>query len=694
MGSDLWAGVAMRETIAENAGERLGVAGKIRTSYWLAITLIAALAVGSFWIMERHIAHRFSDTNLVSLAGEQKMLSQRVALLTNVAGNSERRYIHAAAINELRELIAVFEKNHVLISTEIDKGAGLDPATRAELSGLLTSPPYDVDFFARKLVEDTREFIDMSSHQATQNTAEPISKAGATAALSGYALISDILADTARQSVQTFDAVYRLLFAAMMIVLAASVIFIFQPMIRRVEQRTRELMTARNEMAYLAAHDRLTGLRNRVFLTDHFEHMIENARRRNERVGVLHLDLDDFKGINDTYGHMAGDHVLRTIANRIKEVVRAADIAARLGGDEFVILLNSPGAAADMSGVANRIIESVNRPIEYERVVFRVGASIGISIFPEDSEKPNDLLVDADLALYRAKAEGRGCVRFFSSDLRQEHEFRRMLEADLRQSLAREEIMVDYQPQVSLTNGKVTGIEALARWNRKGESLVPPDVFIPVAEKAGLLDAIGRSVMTAAIRQGAAWQVAGIDYGRISINVSWSELVKDDFVQFILAETQRHGLSNSKLAIEIVEGTILHDDKADIAGKLGQLRTAGVFVELDDFGTGYASLTRVSSNEIDRLKIDERFIRDIDRDDNNRKIVRALVDLAHGLGISVVAEGAETEAEIETLRALGCGNVQGYGIAYPMEARLLTDWLMIMGSGEKRPDFLQFAKPA
>jgi len=675
----------MHVTDATEHTDTLGVANKIRASYWLAILLIAALATGSFAIMDRQIRSQSADKDLIFLAGEQTMLSQRIMSLTQAAHESKQVYVHAAALNELRERIAEFETNHERFMEVAEAGGGLGEKAKTRLKALLTSPPYHVDFFARDIISDAKTFAALSANPAQRSLAVPVSLASASAALSGYGQISEVLSQNARAMVDKVGALYRGLFSAMMLVLAAAVLFIFRPMIHKVAERTRELTTARNEMAYLAAHDRLTGLRNRMFLTDHFEHMIEGAKRRKERIAVLHLDLDNFKGVNDTYGHMAGDHVLKEVGNRIKTVVRAADIPARIGGDEFIILLNGPGDITDIEGVGNRIIESLNRPIEFDSMVFRSGASIGISIFPDDAQSPDDLLVGSDLALYQAKEAGRGCVRFFSAELRREHEFRRAMEADLRQSLKRGEINVHYQPQVSLATARVTGVEALARWNRNGDEYVPPQVFLPVAEKAGLLLAIGRHVISSAIAQAAKWHHAGIDFGRIAINAARTELVKEDFVSFVLDQARAHGLPANKLSVEIVEGVILDDASDDITGKLRQLRNAGVYVELDDFGTGYASLTHINSNGIDRLKIDERFIQGIDSDRSKRRIVRALIDLAKGLDIAVVAEGAETIGELETLRAIGCLNVQGYGVAYPMDAMLLTEWLQIHAPGTPIP---------
>ncbi|QKV19199.1 putative bifunctional diguanylate cyclase/phosphodiesterase [Oricola thermophila] len=667
----------MHETAAPEQTESLGVAGSIRLSYWLAILLIAALATASFAIMNRELRNHPTDKELIRLAGEQTMLSQRITALSHAAHGAEHVFAHAATLNELRRSIDEFEANHRRVVEASEAGNELDRQAATRLKTLLTDQPYTVDRLVREFVDDARAFVALSADPAKRLLADPVPLDSATAALSGYHQIVDVMSQNARMTAERTATLSRALFSAMMLVLAAAVLFIFRPMIRNVAERTHELIDARNEMAHLAAHDRLTGLRNRVFLTDHFEHMIEGAKRRGERVAVLHLDLDNFKFINDTYGHMAGDHVLSEIGNRIKSVVRAADIPARIGGDEFVILLNAPGESADIERIATRIIEAVTRPIEFESTVLRCGASIGISVYPDDADNPADLLVDSDLALYQAKEAGRGHARFFSDELRREHEVRRELESDLRKSLQRKEINVHYQPQVSLATARVTGIEALARWNRNGNEYVPPQVFLPVAEKSGLLLAIGRHVISSAIAQAAEWHHAGLEYGRISVNAARAELTKDDFVSFVLDTAREHDLPANKLSVEIAEGMILEDDKRNVADNLRRLRAAGVQVELDDFGSGYASLTHINSTEIDRLKIDERFIRNIDKDRGKRRIVRGLIEMAKGLDIAVVAEGAETISEMETLRSIGCSNVQGYGIAFPMDAALVTEWLHI-----------------
>jgi EAL domain-containing protein (putative c-di-GMP-specific phosphodiesterase class I) len=284
-------------------------------------------------------------------------------------------------------------------------------------------------------------------------------------------------------------------------------------------------------------------------------------------------------------------------------------------------------------------------------------------------------MVHADLALYSAKKLGGGAVSFFSEELRRELDNRKQLEHDLKVGIAERSFVVHFQPQISLGSGDIIGVEALVRWRHPERGIVPPGAFIPVAEKCGLMVDIGRIIVEKAIWRAAEWHRDGIEFGRLAINVSGSELREPDFDRFLFETLDRAGLPPHKLSLEIVESVILDDEKTGIAAKLRHIRSAGVHLELDDFGTGYASLSHVNPNEIDRLKIDRRFVQNIDLNGDNSKIVRAITELARGLGISIVAEGAETEAELDSLLSLGCDQVQGFSIAMPMAEEAAREWL-------------------
>jgi diguanylate cyclase (GGDEF)-like protein len=428
-------------------------------------------------------------------------------------------------------------------------------------------------------------------------------------------------------------------------------------------------------MAFIAVHDGLTGLYNRAFLTDHFDSLLKGAARRRERLAVLQLDLDRFKQINDTLGHAAGDFVLVKTAERMRASCRASDLCVRLGGDEFVMILNAAGTPEDINALARRILDKINEPMDFGGATIHPGASGGIAVYPVDAADPEELLVHADLALYSAKRLGGGHFSFFSDELRKELDHRKQLEHDIREAIATRAFSVHFQPQVSLTSSAVAGIEALARWEHPTRGMISPAEFIPVAEKAKLMVGIGRIVIEKAIAQAADWYREGVAFGRLAVNVSGAELLEADFTAFLFGALEEHGLPAKKLSLEIVESVILDDEKTGIAATLRAIRKAGVHLELDDFGTGYASLSHVNPNEIDRLKIDRRFVQNIDSNDDNTKIVRAITELARGLGISIIAEGAETEEELNSLLALGCEHVQGYSIAFPMPGKQAGQWL-------------------
>lgn len=390
----------------------------------------------------------------------------------------------------------------------------------------------------------------------------------------------------------------------------------------------------------------------------------------------------------DTLGHAAGDYVLVVTAQRMRDSCRASDLCVRLGSDEFVMILNGAGGTEDINMVARRVLTQINEPIVFQGTTILPGASAGVAVYPVDADNAQDLLVHADLALHSAKKQS-GSLSFFSEELRHELDHRKQLEHDIRIAIAEKAFQVYFQPQVSLSNGTIGGIEALVRWEHAERGMITPGEFIPVAEKCGLMPAIGRIVIVKAISEAAEWNRAGVAFGRLAVNVSGSELREPDFDTFLFDTLEKAGLPPQRLSLEIVESVILDDEKTGIAAKLRHIRAAGVHLELDDFGTGYASLSHVNPNEIDRLKIDRRFVQNINENGDNTKIVRAITELARGLGISIVAEGAETEAELDSLMAIGCDQVQGYSIAFPMPQDKARQWLVARAPKRARLTVLQ-----
>lgn len=673
----------MNETQPPEGSSRL--TRQMKITYWIALFLIALMATASYWLLDRKLSEHRQDRELLYLVGAQGTLSQRIVFLANQI-ELARPEARPAMVVALKAATSDFERNYDQVlqisGVEDAQSPGRDDAM---LESVLFEQPYHLDHFTTELVSRTRRFIAATEQEAGMNVLaagysarselKHVDAAVADTTLRAYAELRERLSALINSRLGDMLAVHRMLYFLTIGLLIMVAMFIFRPMANAIGRKTNELVEARNSMAFLAAHDGLTGLHNRAFLIDHFDTQISGAKRRGERLAVLQLDLDGFKQINDTIGHAAGDFVLATTAKRMREASRASDLCVRLGGDEFVVVLTGAGQSEDIGMVARRILDRVNEPMNYEGVTIHCAASAGVAVYPVDAETSNDLLVHADLALYNAKKNGGGSFCFFSDELRRELEHRKMLERDLRTAIADRAFNVYFQPQVSMTTGAVAGIEALVRWMHPERGMISPGEFIPIAEKTGLMAQVGKIVISKAIHAAAEWHHAGIQFGRLAVNVSGTELREPDFAKFLFDTLEKTGLPTQKLSLEIVESVILDDEKTGIAGKLRLIRAAGVHLELDDFGTGYASLSHVNPNEIDRLKIDRRFVQKINTNDDNSAIVKAITELARGLGISIIAEGAETEEELSSLLKIGCEQVQGYSIAFPMPVDQARDWL-------------------
>lgn len=663
---------------------------RLKIGYWAALFIVAAMVTASYLMLHQMMAEHRDQESALSLAREQKTLSQRVVLLANATltvQEAERRRLVAV----LGAAIEKFEENQDRLSAITGMDSVLVRAGAPEtIEGIFYSAPHHLDHFALELAVSARRLVAAQPDGAGAagyrggDESATLNSAVAEAALAGFAALEDRMAAFADARLDSLLNLNRTLYIATIVLLGLIAIGIFRPMVNAIDRRTRELVDARNSMAFLAVHDGLTGLHNRSFLIDHFDTVIQGAHRRGERLAVIQLDLDRFKQVNDTLGHHAGDHVLIETAKRMRASCRASDLCVRLGGDEFVMVLNAAGNTEDISGAAQRVLARINEPISYDGATILPGASAGIAVYPVDAQSAEDLLVHADLALYSAKKIGGGGFSFFSDELRRELEHRKQLEKELQIAIEKRAFEVHFQPQVSLADGRITGVEALVRWHHPERGLVSPGEFIPVAEKSGLMVAIGRIILERAIAEAAEWHHEGLEFGRLAINVSGGELREADFSAFLFSTLSRTGLPPGKLSLEIVESVILDDEKTGIAPKLRQIRAAGIHLELDDFGTGYASLSHVNPNEIDRLKIDRRFVQNIHLNGDNTKIVRAITELARGLGIAIVAEGAETEAELDRLMAIGCDEVQGFSVAFPMPDRQARDWIAAHGGHVRR----------
>jgi diguanylate cyclase (GGDEF)-like protein len=419
-----------------------------------------------------------------------------------------------------------------------------------------------------------------------------------------------------------------------------------------------ERMAAESALRHLAHHDTLTGLPNRLLLHDVLNTELAKSAALGQSFALHFIDLDRFKSINDGFGHSHGDRLLREIAARLMAATRRGDSVARLGGDEFAIVQTDVAGEQEAKLFADRIIEAVAEPFEIERHAASIGASVGITLAPADATTAEQLLKNADLAMYRAKREGRGCSRFFASEMQAAARASVLLEIDLRNSLERGDFMLFYQPLIDVQTGRVIGAEALLRWPRPGYGLVPPAEFLPIAEDTGLIAPINRWVVSEACRQAAAWAAAGTPI-QVGINISSSVFRSKNLRSLILDTLKLTGLDPSLLELELTESTLL-DNQSEVAEDLHALRRLGVRVAIDDFGTGYSSLAYLQLLPIDRLKVDRSFIRDLDQGGNGASIVQAVVGIGRSLNMEVLAEGVETVEQLARVSAAGCRFVQGY----------------------------------
>jgi diguanylate cyclase (GGDEF)-like protein/PAS domain S-box-containing protein len=435
-----------------------------------------------------------------------------------------------------------------------------------------------------------------------------------------------------------------------------------------------ERLEAEQQIAYLAYHDSLTGLPNRALLAEHLELALARARRTSSSVALLYLDLDDFKLVNDSLGHAAGDELLCQIALRLQDRTRETDLLARQGGDEFLLLLSDVAvdAVTIAKTAADGILEALGRPFSIAGTDFHVGASIGVAVFPRDANDAEELLRHADAAMYQAKARGRNAVAVYSGEAHQSRD-RLSLSTRLRRAIERDELVLHFQPIVDPRDGVLRKAEALVRWDDPKRGLVPPAEFIPFAEESGLIDEVGEWVLEALCRQRVAWQAIGLD-PEVTFNVSPRELRRTVFAEHVRSRLRAHGLDPSRVTVEVTESAAMGDFGVT-EPVLRDIAAAGFKVAIDDFGAGYSSLSRLRDLPVDLLKIDRSFLRDVPDRPEATAVVTAILELAGALGMETVAEGVETPAQRDFLIERGCNFAQGFLLARPAPARDLEPLL-------------------
>jgi diguanylate cyclase (GGDEF)-like protein/PAS domain S-box-containing protein len=436
--------------------------------------------------------------------------------------------------------------------------------------------------------------------------------------------------------------------------------------VMKLEKKAIEQQEAEAHIQRLAHFDALTGLPNRLLLNDRCQHALSVAQRSDQSVALMFLDLDHFKNVNDSLGHRVGDEVLVELAARLKATVREQDTVSRLGGDEFILLLPDTDAAG-AAHVANKLLQATLVPFQIEQHELTVTPSIGIALYPKDGADLDALSKCADAAMYRAKEDGRNSYRFFTTEIQAHSDRTLLLGNALRRALERHQLALHYQPQISMETGQTVGAEALLRWTHPELGGVSPAEFIPIAEGSGLIIPIGEWVIRTAVTQLACWIRQGMAPITMAVNLSSVQFRHADLPQLVTSILEDAGLPAQLLELELTEGVAMTNPQSAIA-VMDDLRKRGVRMSIDDFGTGYSSLSYLKRFQVYKLKIDQSFVRDITEDADDRAIVGAIISMANSLGMQTIAEGVETEGQLEFLRAKGCTEVQGYYFSRPLPA--------------------------
>jgi diguanylate cyclase (GGDEF)-like protein len=617
--------------------------------YIIGLALIAILAIVSTALTSALLSRQQADAIVVSQAANQILRGQRIGELGFEIIDAPTTDARAAAITEMQGTLTVTEKVHLGLQFG-DDTLGLPGDNSPRVITLLE----DVDQRFESLLLVGADVLQRAETGARLprspvNDLEIASqdyKTGMSSVVSQYQSEAEARV-TSLKSTQ-----YVLLTITIMLIIFEG-LFLFRPAVkefrREWQQKTVEHISARQDdqrkLSYLARFDPLTGLINRFLFGDRLQSAISRARRDGGLVSLMFLDLDEFKAINDRYGHATGDALLKQVAQRLVESVRESDSVARLGGDEFTVVLEGNHRVEDAGNVATKILHSLAEPYDVGAHELYVTASIGIALYPVDGQSAHDLLRDADIAMYSAKAAGKNTYQYFTPELRE-------------QTTERLHLII--------RDGAVIGVEALVRWHHPELGLILPDRFVPVAEQTDLILPIGEWVIAEACRQMKRWLGQGLDF-TVSVNVSSRQLRHGDLVVAVADALEEADLEPHYLEVELTEGTLVEDTEL-AARTLERLRTMGVQVSIDDFGTGYSSLSYLKRLPIDRLKIDRTFVRDITVNEDSAALSAAIVGLAKSLRLDVVAEGVETIEQLRVLEELGCHIVQGFFFSKPMAA--------------------------
>ncbi|MGC3936698.1 putative bifunctional diguanylate cyclase/phosphodiesterase [Roseobacter sp. EG26] len=640
----------------------------------------------------RAIAASGLDAEASRISNQQIMLSQRILFLMRESEQNPSLEVEA----RLLSAIQLFESAHDWLVTRQE----LTPALQQLY---FEDDTFPLDYFSRRFVETARYAV-KAEGQVRSNMQNRLVALGQQDLLSALSKASRLHQDKSRRQTAWLQNLETIALGSALFVLLLEALFIFVPAqisvsraIRRMERRSKQLSTsyetlkarnlelvaARKNLTHAANHDALTGLLNRRALYDFLTHLKAAPNGSDIALSVLKIDLDRFKSVNDTLGHKAGDDVLVVVASILLAQVRENDLVARIGGDEFVIVVKAPKSMDTLEALGSRIIEEISKPMQIADNVCKIGASVGFTMASSAVATPDQLLIEADLALYKAKRGGRGQVFAYSGDLREEIETREALFEEITEALADDQFEPHFQPQLYTGSGKLFGCEVLARWRHPRRGIIPPATFLAAAKEAGLIQQIDLIMVEKSLDFLERLRSEGKDLPSVSVNASPDSLRDPNLPDRLAQEVLARGLSPADLTIEVLETTLIESQDDEAFLTIRNLTSGGFSVVLDDFGTGYASMSNLSRLKFDGLKLDRSLVEPVPNE-RAESIIAALVALSRNLGMRVVAEGVENNAHYDRVKELGCDVVQGFGIGYPMPAAQFIDWYEEFAKKDKK----------
>lgn len=639
-------------------------------AYVMALSLIAVIAVASHWIAGKVTAAQVDATSEIDISGEQRMLSQQIALLLTELETTDD---HKATLAALRTARDRFRAAHIGLING-------DPVKH--LKGVTSTELGDIYFYEPHLVNERVEALIFAADRALlMGAALPSKTLAEVSSLAKGPLLAGLDAVVKRKEIEARDGqmfierVDLWLLIATLVILLAEGILIFRPLSNKVRESANEVLRSNEELRHSLRHDQLTGLPNRRYMREFLDMALSQAKRHGHQVGLLQIDLIGFRTLNDTRGHAVGDLVLQRVAGQMLVECRKGDFVARIGSNEFAVICSFAEDITELQALSERLCELVAEPFEINSVACDLKCAAAITLSDVDEVDPLRLQRDVDIALAAAKQQGNGCCIVFSPDMREAFEEKEALREDLKRGLEAKEIEPFFQPQINAKTGELDGFEALARWRHPSRGILSPFHFLDAAAEFGLGERVDEIVMDKAFGALAGWRRRGLVVPRMGVNITAVELRDPFMAERIKWAVERHELEPSDICIEILEGVLVEEEDDEVAKNIASLSRIGFHIDLDDFGTGHASIATLQRFSIDRIKIDRSFVTDIDSDTEQQKVAGAMIGLAHSLDVTALGEGVETAAEYAQLAQMGCEYLQGFWIGKPMPEETATAWI-------------------